>query len=109
MVALGQAAALFNIKENDRAGRETFLASETRGSLGVNSTLLMRIGKRFQFAAFSAVVQNHKTESARRQQGTFAEPSSPLLGRRGTQPKTRERKGFAEDREGIVAGIVVRI
>src|SRR5215469_4300018 len=105
MVALGQAAALLNIKENDGAGRKTFLASETRGSLGVNSTLLTRIGKRFQFAAFSAVVQNDKAESARRQQGTFAEPSSPLLARRWTQPKTRERKCLAEDRKGIVAGI----
>jgi hypothetical protein len=69
----------------------------------------MRVGSRFEVAALSAVVQNREAESVGLKQGALAEPRGPFLSRRWTQPKTRKRKCFAEDREGFVAGIVVGI
>ena len=90
--------------------------ARVRGSLFLSLSFeaIRAVNARFrpyalEFADLWAAVKDQKTESQRTEKLALPCPGVCFFTRRRTQPKTRERKGFAKDWESSIARVSVAV
>jgi hypothetical protein len=103
------AAALFLVKEDHSAGRESFPLRP--GGCGVTVTDTLRAGVRdgMQFAFEAAVEEDEEAEAVLRECGAMAVPGVGVRAGRIVQPVACEGERLLQGWQGGIAWVVVRV